>query len=211
MSTSRRHILGMGAALAASLCLPATSWAGSTLASGASARKLIILKAGSTTDASFTAGVSTVVATPHIQTLDLNALLSTGLRGCVRTLCALQGSRLVGMFEPHRYAMLQEAFREAGVGVWAEGYHEGEDVKVHRFMALPRSERAGSQLSALLSDARSPQAWLSATGALMAQIALGQGDLWTREKFATAMPALIDASSPMNIIDMPQVSFVAEL
>lgn len=211
MSTSRRHILGMGAALAASLCLPAASWASAPLVTGASARKLLILTAGSATDTSFAAGVSSVAAAQHVQTLDLNSLLSTGLKGCASTLCALQGSRLVGMLEPHRYAMLQEVLREAGAGVWAEGHHQGEHAKVHRFMSLPRSEQAGAQLAALLAHARSPQAWPAATGALMAQIALDQSDVWTREKVAAAMPTLMLASRSTPLIDSPQISFVAEL
>ena len=211
MSTSRRHILCMGAALAASLCLPAASWASAPLVTGASARKLLILTAGSATDASFAAGVSSVAAAQHVQTLDLNTLLSSGLRGCVSTLCALRGSSLVGMLAPHHYAMLQEVLREAGAGVWAEGHHQGAHAKAHRFLSLPRSEQAGGQLAALLSDAKSQQAWPAATGALMAQIAMDQSDQWTREKVAAAMPALMQTSRSTPLIDSPQVSFVAEI
>lgn len=198
----------MGAALSATLCLPATGWASSAHASAASARRLLILQSGSVTDAGFMSGVAARSGTATVSSLDLNQLLSTGIASSAKALGPLRGRRVLGLIDAPRYAMFQEVLRELGAGIWAEGHHSADDTPVHRFTPLPRSEGAGARLSALLAQASTPRSWVAATGALMAGIALRpdvQGGI------TMALPPSIDASQAASAIGAPHISFVADL
>ena len=162
MKMSRRDFIGCGLAVAVGTWIPKGFGANPVRSSTQPRQPVYFLRSGSRFDDAFLSGLSSFQCEAHACPVDFEVPLLADWASLVDSLRSFRGARLIGIAEEWRYALFDEAFREAGAAMLCRGHHIGEAALRHHFVSTRASQGIGELFAQALNVPQSA-VWVDET------------------------------------------------